>query len=166
MQIIPQPLPCINLPGIQPRLPIRQRQEKPPPANHHAHNRRRSGPEREERVRTHSFPSTDISLRCALCFCAVGVFFGGVVGGGRRGGVRGNIDGIEVEDEFEEGTGDEGGGEVGGEVVVQEELAAHEVEGEVVRCPAEEEESRGVVEAGAGTYSSLIANSQRYPGSS
>lgn len=36
-----------------------------------------------------------------------------------------------------------------GEVVVQEELAAHEEEGEVVRGPAEEEEACAVVEAGA-----------------
>ena len=57
--------------------------------------------------------------------------------------------GVEVEDKFEQGTRDEGGGEVGGQVVVEEELSAHEVEGEVVGCPAEEEEAGGVVEAGA-----------------
>ena len=36
-----------------------------------------------------------------------------------------------------------------GEVVVEEELAAHEVEGEVVGRPAEEEEAGAVVEAGS-----------------
>lgn len=36
-----------------------------------------------------------------------------------------------------------------GEVVVQEELAAHEEEGEVVGGPGEEEEAGGIVEAGA-----------------
>ena len=39
-----------------------------------------------------------------------------------------------------------------GEVVMEEELAAHEVEGEVMRSPAEKEEARGVVEPGACTY--------------
>ena len=43
---------------------------------------------------------------------------------------------------------------MGGEVVVEEELAAHEVEGEVMGGPAEEEEAGAVVEAGAGSYSS------------
>ena len=38
-----------------------------------------------------------------------------------------------------------------GEVVVEEELAAHEVEGEVVGGPAEEEEAGAVVEAGSST---------------
>ena len=45
---------------------------------------------------------------------------------------------------------------MGGEVVVEEELAAHEVEGEVMGGPAEEEEAGAVVEAGAGSCSSKI----------
>lgn len=40
---------------------------------------------------------------------------------------------------------------MGGEVVVKEELAAHEVEGEVVGGPAEEEKAGAVVEAGSGS---------------
>jgi len=38
-----------------------------------------------------------------------------------------------------------------GEVVMEEELATHEVEREVVGGPAEEEEACAVVEAGAGS---------------
>ncbi len=38
---------------------------------------------------------------------------------------------------------------MGGEVVVEEELSAHEVEGEVMGGPAEEEEAGTVIEAGA-----------------
>jgi hypothetical protein len=38
---------------------------------------------------------------------------------------------------------------MGGEVMVQEELATHDVEGEVVGCPGNEEESGGVVKAGS-----------------
>ncbi len=44
---------------------------------------------------------------------------------------------------------------MGGEVVVEEELAAHEVEGEVVGSPAKEEEAGGVVETGACPYSKI-----------
>ena len=161
MQIIPQPLPRIHLRRLQPRFPIRQRQKVPPAGNYHGHDPRRRGPERQERVPTHAIPGREVSFGEAggdsatsptAALLDAPVFFA-VAGRGGEGGdgvVEG--DGVEVEDEFEEGAGDEGGGEVGGEVVVQEELAAHEVEGEVMRGPAEEEESGGVVEAGACTY--------------
>ena len=42
-----------------------------------------------------------------------------------------------------------------GEVVVEEELAAHDVEGDVVGGPEEEEEACAVVEAGAGSCVTL-----------
>ena len=45
---------------------------------------------------------------------------------------------------------------MGGEVVVEEELAAHKVEGEVMGGPAEEEEAGAVVEVGAGSCSSKV----------
>lgn len=70
-----------------------------------------------------------------------------------RNGSRGVcLDGLDVEDEFDEGAGDEDGGQVRGEVVVEEELAAHDVEGDVVGGPGEKEEAGGVVEAGAGAW--------------
>ena len=72
--------------------------------------------------------------------------------------------GIEVEDEFEEGAGDEGGGEVGWEVVVKEELTAHEVEGEVVGCPAEEEETCAVIETEAGSCYTLVSMTDNFAG--
>lgn len=65
-------------------------------------------------------------------------------------------DGIEIEYEFQQGTGYKGGGEVSGEVVVEEKLSAHEVEGEIMGGPAEEEEAGAVVEAGAGSCSSKV----------
>lgn len=148
MQIIPQPLPSINLRRVQPRLPIRQRQEIPPPANHNGHDRRRGAPERHERIPTHALPSRKVSFREAWRYGLfdIAIFFAALPIGGGEGGDRVvQSDGVDVADELEKGTGDEGGGEVCGEVVVQEELAAHEVEGEVVRGPAEEEEARGIV---------------------
>ena len=45
---------------------------------------------------------------------------------------------------------------MGGKVVVEEELTAHEVEGEVMGGPAEEEEAGAVIEAGAGSCSSKV----------
>ena len=41
---------------------------------------------------------------------------------------------------------------MGGEVVVEEKLTAHEIEGKVVGCPAEEEEACAVVKAGACSF--------------
>lgn len=66
-------------------------------------------------------------------------------GGVARGHVV-EVDRVDVEDELDEGAGYEGGGEVGGEVVVEEELAAHDVEGDVVGGPGKEEETGRVVE--------------------
>lgn len=43
-----------------------------------------------------------------------------------------------------------------GEVVVEEELAAHDVEGDVVGCPGQEEEACAVVEAGACAWMLLV----------
>lgn len=48
---------------------------------------------------------------------------------------------------MEDGSRDEGRTEVGGEVVVEEELARHGEEGEVVVEPGEHEEAARVVEA-------------------
>lgn len=50
------------------------------------------------------------------------------------------------QDEAENRAGYEGGCQVRREVVVNEELTAHEVEGEVVNCPNDEEETSGVPE--------------------
>ena len=54
-------------------------------------------------------------------------------------------DGFDVEDEFDECAGDKAGRKVSWQVVVQEKLATHQVEGEVVGCPTEEEETGRVV---------------------
>jgi len=62
MQIITQPLPRINLIRFQPRLPIRQRQEKPPPANHKRQDNTTGRPQRQHtlavfRWHNDSFPA-------------------------------------------------------------------------------------------------------------
>ena len=143
MQIIPQPLPRIHLIRIQPRFPIRQRQEKPPSTNHkRQHNTARSPQRQHGLTRDPIFRRNHDPLAASIFVLARGL------GLGLLEDVFVETDGVEVEDEFEEGAGDEGGGEVSGEVVVEEELAAHEVEGEVVGGPAEEEEAGAVVETG------------------
>lgn len=56
------------------------------------------------------------------------------------------INWFDIEDKFEKGAGNEGGREVCGEVMMEEELSTHEIEREVVSCPAEEEEAGRIVE--------------------
>ena len=62
------------------------------------------------------------------------------------------VRGLDIEDKFDERAGDERGRKVRGEVVVQEELASHDEEGDVVGGPGEEEEAGRVVEARAGAW--------------
>lgn len=141
MQIIPQPLPRHDLLHRK-REPISQRHEEVPPPNDGDHNHARRGPASEQTLAAQPLAGRQ---RARSHGRAV---LGPRLGDGESGLLE--SDGLDGEDEFEEGAGDEGGGEVGGEVVVQEELAAHEVEGEVVEGPGDEEEACGVVEAGAG----------------
>lgn len=150
MQIIPQPFPPHHLLHAQPRFPIRQRQEEPPTPHHERHDDPRGAPQRE-----HAIPTDAVFGRHDPLGARAGAFHAAFVtaGCGHLGvDILLQGDRVEVEDKFEEGAGDEGGGEVGGEIVMQEELAAHEVEGEVVSGPGEEEEASAVVEAGAGAW--------------
>jgi len=55
--------------------------------------------------------------------------------------------GFNTEDEFDQSTCYETGCKMCGEVMVQEELATHDIEGDVVSSPGEEEETCRVVEA-------------------
>ena len=135
MQIIIQPLPRIHLLHTQPRFPIRKRREEQEAPNQHGDNNAAGRPGGEQRLPNN--PLTNGSSR-------------------RRGGFAildyalGDIGGFDIEDELNDGAGYESGGEVGREVVVEEELATHDEEGDIVGCPKQEEETCAVVEAGAG----------------
>lgn len=58
--------------------------------------------------------------------------------------------GIRVEDEFNQCTNDQAGCEMSRQVVVQEQLAAHQEEGEEVSSPGQEEESSRVIQTRSG----------------
>ena len=145
VQVIAEPFSRIDLVGVQTRLAIRQRQEEPPSANHKCEQHPSRSPQSQ-----HSLTRDAILGRHHDSLASSIFVLGRGLGLRLLQDVFVQANGIKIEDEFEEGACDEGGREVGGEVVVEEELAAHEVEGEVVGGPAEEEEAGAVVEAGAG----------------
>jgi hypothetical protein len=58
--------------------------------------------------------------------------------------------GFDAEDKLDKGTSDQTRSKVGWEVVVQEQLTTHDVEGDVVSSPGEEEETGRVIETRAG----------------
>jgi hypothetical protein len=73
---------------------------------------------------------------------------GGVID---RGKCSARVERLQVENEFNQRTAHHGGGQVRGQVVMQEALATHQPEGEVVRSPAQEQEPGAVVQTRAGT---------------
>ena len=146
MQVIAEPLPRNDLLRAQTRLPVRQRQEEPPPSDRDRQDDRARRPKRQHALSAHALLGRHDDPLAATVL----VLTGGLVlrllqeilvQAGR----------VQVEDEFEQGAGDEGGGEMGGQVVVEEELAAHDEERDVVGGPAEEKETSAVVETGAGS---------------
>ena len=58
----------------------------------------------------------------------------------------GRLDGVAGEDKLEETAGDKTGSQVRGQIVMQEQLATHEVERSIMGGPSKEEEARRVVQ--------------------
>lgn len=147
MEIIIQPLPRQHLLNLQPRFPIRQRTKKPKTPHKSRNNNPTSRPRRQKTLSHNPFPyrltsslnrlTSTILLPVDDRVCPTNVC---------------DFLGFDIEDEFYDRARDEAGGQVRGEVVVQEELTAHDEEGEIVRSPDEEEETGAVVEAAAGAY--------------
>jgi hypothetical protein len=143
VQVVVQPLPGLDLLNAQTRLTISQGSKVEETPNNDGKDTASGGPHAEQVGLDSSLADGLVLLDGSLLvLCESGVARGDVV----------NVDRINIEDEFDKGAGDEGGGEVSGEVVVKEELAAHDVEGNVVGGPGEEEETGRVVETVASTW--------------
>ena len=144
MQVVIQPLPRNNLSNIQARLSICQGRKEQETPDEHGQNDAAGSPGIEEALPADPLADRATTLLLGL-EVALAAFLDLLLG------EVGDLGGLDVEDEFDDGAGDEGGGEVRGQVVVQEELAAHDEEGEVVGGPDQEEETCAVVEARAGS---------------
>lgn len=137
MQIIRQPLPPVNLSDIQTRLAIGQRRkEHEAPSNHTQHHDTRNPASPHALLRNAFTHRPGLGSPVALDR------------GSGRGRRRLRVEGLDIEYEFDERARDEAGCKMRREVVVQEELATHDVEGHVVGGPGEEEETSRVVETG------------------
>ena len=140
MQIIIQPLPSLHLLHAHPGRAISQRRKKrKPPHQNRNHNSTRS-PRSQQTLSSKPLPDGSRPLLSG----SLGVPL--AIGNGTGRDIRR----FDVKDELDDGAADERRGEVRGQVVVQEELTAHDEEGDVVRGPEEEEEAGAVIEAGAG----------------
>jgi hypothetical protein len=143
VQVVVKPLSGLDLLNAQTRLTISQGSEVEETPDNDSKNTASGSPHAEQVGLDSSLADGFVLLDGSLLvLCESGVASGDVV----------NVDRVNVEDEFDKGAGHEGGGEVSGEVVVKEELAAHDVEGNVVGGPGEEEETGRIVETVASTW--------------
>lgn len=154
MQIIVQPLPRQHTGNVQSRLSICQRHKEPETIQNSRNQDACRSPHHEQLVTLEMRTRFRHGLRLAVCGGGGLAFLGA---GAVEDGVF-ESDGVDVEDEFDESACDERGAKVGGQVMVEEELAAHEVEGEVVSGPAEEEETGAVVETRACAYYGVLVS--------
>lgn len=145
MQIISQPLASLDLLNGQARFAVRQRRKEQEAPEHNGQDNARRNPAAEHALRSDAL-ADGLGQRAAVAL-------------GRRvaDGWRIRVHRLDVEDELDEGTCDEDRREMRGEIVVQEQLATHNVEGNVVGRPGKEEEAGRVVEARAGAWLNQIS---------
>ena len=158
MQIIIQPFSADNFVDAQRWEAISKRRKEPKSTqnDHHKHTQRQ--PTSRQALASESLSDWPLTI-VARAGLALSRSRGGTFGRkrSRRAGGEGISDGVrgvgrlDVKDEFEEGTRDQCGRQMCGKIVVQEELAAHDEEGNVVGCPDEEEETCAVVKTRACT---------------
>ncbi len=143
VQVVAEPLPPDDLLDREARVAVRQRQEEVPARGHQDKDDKGGDPRGQHALAGKALASSQVALGRDGLLTGLGSLVGHLV-----------LDGVLAEDELDQGTRYEGRGQVGGKVVVQEQLTAHDVEGEVVGCPGEEKEARRVVQARARAWRS------------
>jgi len=141
VQVIVQPLPRLHLRHTQTRSTVGERREEKESPDQSRDDNARSSPRSQERLASHALPDWLVA-RLLGDYLAI-----------LRG--VGNIGGLEVEDEFDQGTSYQSTSKLCWEVVMQEELTAHDEERDVVSSPSQEEESGAVVQARASPWQGL-----------
>jgi len=140
VKIVAEPLPPEDLVDRETRIPVGKGQEEVPAGKGERKNHESRNPRRHHALAGEPLASSQVTLGGNGLLAGLDSLVSGLVLGG-----------IGTKDELDERSGYEGGGKMGGEIMMQEELATHHVEGEVMGGPGEEEEACGVVQTGART---------------
>lgn len=146
MQIVVQPLAGIDTRHIQAGGTVGQRCVEDEAPDGGTQDDQSGKPACDEGLAAHAFLGRDEAAQAADR-PGLGLARGIIDGGKGNAGVKR----LQVENEFNQRTTDQGGRQVRGQVVVQETLAAHQPEGEVVGSPAQEQKPGAVVQTRAGT---------------
>lgn len=143
MQIIAQPPTSMHTGNIQARSTVGQRRKEAESVKDEGQDSQCGKPSRKNGLPAHTF---------------VGCYEAGGSGESRLAGwiiccLAYRLVGqrLKIENEFNQSTGNKGRCQVSWEVVVKETLTTHQPEGEVMRCPAKEEETGAVVHPRSGT---------------
>jgi hypothetical protein len=143
VKVIRQPLPGLDLLDIKARFSVCQRCKEQEAPERDGKNDTGSNPAAKQALRSDAFADrTRLGSAMAL-----------------DSGVRWRgfwVYGLNIEDELDESACNKHRSEMCWEVVVQEELTAHDVEGNVMSSPGEEEEAGRVVETGTGACEILV----------
>lgn len=124
MELVAQPFPGVHLGNVQTGCAVGERSKENEPSNGDPGNHQRGEPGGNIALGT-----LDVLLPVFIDHLFVG--------------------GVRTEDELNQSTGDHRRGKMRRKVMMQEELTAHEEEGQVVRSPCEEEKSSRVVKLAA-----------------
>jgi hypothetical protein len=136
VQIVSEPLPRVDLRDSKTRCTVRKRRKEQEAPKHQREDNTRSDPATHLAGRSNALPhrarkSPAMTLNSRRAF---------------------RILGLNAEDELDKRTRNETRRQMRRQVVVQEELTTHDVKGNVMRSPSEEEETSRVVETGTCAY--------------
>lgn len=129
VQVVAEPLATNDLLDGEARVTVCQRQEEVPAGNGNSQNNTTGDPGGEKALASKTLAGADVPLRSIALLVALDDLVALL-----RSGLGG-------EDELQKSTRNKAGSQVCREVVVEEELTTHEVEGEVVSGPGQEEET-------------------------
>jgi hypothetical protein len=142
VKVIRQPFPRLDLLDAKARFSICQRCEEQEAPKRDGKNDTGSDPAAEQALCSDTFTNraglgTAVALNSGVRWWGLWVY------------------GLNIENELDKSACNEHRSEMCGQVVVQEELTAHDVEGDVMSSPGKEEEAGRVVKTGTGACEML-----------
>ena len=139
VEVIAQPLPPVDLGSGQTRISVGQWQEEVPAKGDEGHDDRSGNPGASHALASKTLARAQTALGSRSHLLA------------RLAGLVIRLGRVGAKEELHNRASNERRGKVSGQIMMQEQLTAHDEEGEVVSCPGEEEEACRVVQARTGT---------------